>query len=137
MDALQEIHRVLLPTGSLGLIWNIEDYNQTKTYNCTTAWEGRLRDLIWTYEDSKPRFRNEKWRRVFEEQTRSTPIFTTKTANPLFSLPIGEKQIPFTVKMNREDLWKRWCTLSQIAVLEGEALKVCRRWDRPSTGNED
>lgn len=106
------------------MIWNIEDYNQTKSYNCTTAWEGKLRDLIWTFDDERPRFRHERWRQVFDRQTKSTPIFTTKAANPLFSLPIGEEQIPFTVSLSKEDLWKRWRTLSQIAILDGDDLEV-------------
>lgn len=83
-----------------------------------------MRDLIWTFDDDRPRFRHGKWRQVFDQQTKLTPILTTKSTDPLFSLPIGEDHIPFTVWLSKEDLWKRWRTLSQIAILEGEALKV-------------
>jgi hypothetical protein len=83
-----------------------------------------LKDLIWSLPNDQPRFRNGKWRDVFEDQVKSTPFTITTQADPLFSLPLGEDQIKWTVWLSEENLWKRFRTLSQLAVLEGHALDV-------------
>jgi hypothetical protein len=98
--------------------------NQTQEATKTTKWEGKLNDLIWTFEDDAPRFRNAKWQAVFENQIKSTPLTITAFASPLFSLPLGEDEVKWTVWLTKENIWKRFSTLSQIAVLEGEALEV-------------
>lgn len=74
-------------------------------------------------DDNSPRFRHEAWRKVFDDQLRTTP-FTIQSADPLFSLPLGEESEKFTHWLNRDDVWERFHTLSQIAVLEGEELEV-------------
>ncbi|KAF2842724.1 S-adenosyl-L-methionine-dependent methyltransferase [Patellaria atrata CBS 101060] len=121
-EALQEIHRVLKPDGCFGMIWNIEDYNQAQNTTVTTGWESKMRDFTWSLDDSQPRFRHEKWRDCFESQLKSTPLTVTLFANPLFSLPLGEHENKWTVWLTKDALWERYRTLSQVAVLQGEAL---------------
>lgn len=55
--ALDEIRRVLRPSGVLGLIWNVRDD--------TPAWSRALTELLAPYEGETPRFRSEAWRKVF------------------------------------------------------------------------
>jgi hypothetical protein len=98
--------------------------NQTQRAVKTTKWEANLNDFIWTFEDDAPRFRNAKWKAVFDNQIKSTPLTITAFASPLFSLPLGEDVVKWTVWLTKENIWKRFSTLSQIAVLEGEALEV-------------
>ncbi|MCJ1340466.1 hypothetical protein MMC09_005762 [Bachmanniomyces sp. S44760] len=124
--ALHEIHRVLVPGGSLAMIWNLEDYNAPRSWTPTTQWESKIKDITWRFDDNQPRFRHEKWREVFEKQLASTP-FTIQAANPLFSMPLGEETFKRTFWMTKEALWERYRTLSQIAVVKGEELNQVRR----------
>lgn len=98
--------------------------NQTKDAKATTVWEGKLQDFIWSFPFDKPRFRHGQWREVFENQIKSNPLSITTSADPLFSLPLGEDQIKWTVWLSRDGVWKRFRTLSQVAMLEGEELEV-------------
>lgn len=75
--------------------------------------------MIWTFDDSSPRFRHEKWRQVFEDQS-------TSGQSPLFSVPLNEAALEFTSWLSKEDLWGRLRTLSQLAILEGEELQKVR-----------
>nr|POE63355.1 putative methyltransferase-like c25b8.10 [Quercus suber] len=121
MDSLREIHRVLKPHGCLGLIWNIESYNAPRDHKASTTWEAKAHDLIWSFDDNEPRFRHEQWRKVFDEQTKSTPLsLLVADDDQLFALPLGETIEPFEVHLTRDKIWERFSTLSQIAVLEGE-----------------
>ena len=144
MNALKEIARVLQPTGVLGMIWNIDDCkssaiviifvaritnyadNAPKSWEFHSGWESKMRDLIWTFEDDQPRFRHEKWKKVFDDQNSGNPL-TLHFADPLFSLPIGEGSVEFENWLSKEDIWRRFRTLSQIAVLEGEELDRVRK----------
>jgi SAM-dependent methyltransferase len=117
-EALAEIARVLRPGGVLGLIWNIEDYNNTldhaSPHPWTLAWRRHLFSLD-TPADSV-RFRNEKWRAIFQE------------ANIPFST-LTERTETWTRALGEEELWARLRTLSQIAA-QGEGsveLKESRR----------
>lgn len=47
-------------------------------------------------------------------------------SNSLFSLPLGEDNVKWTVWLEKEELWKRLRTLSHVAVLEGEKLEVSK-----------
>lgn len=98
--------------------------NQTRDFASSTSWEARLKDILWSYDDGKPRFRHERWRNVFDEQIRSGPLSITLTANPLFALPLGEHRHRWTVWLTREAIWNRFRTQSQIAVLPDEESRV-------------
>lgn len=89
----------------------------------TTNWEPQIRDLTWTLDDDLPRFRHEQWRRCFDDQLASTP-FSVTSADPLFSLPLGEGSVKFETWLSRDSIWKRYKTLSQIAVLGEEKHEV-------------
>jgi len=126
MNALKEIYRVLQPTGVLGMIWNIEDYNAPRSWDITPGWETVMRDVTWTFDDNLPRFRHQRWKDVFDEQNRSDPL-RLQFADPMFGLPIGESSVNFETWLSKEDVWKRYRTLSQIAVLSGEELEKVKK----------
>ena len=56
-DALAEIHRVLVPGGMLGLIWNVRDQS--------VDWVAELTRIMEPYEGDAPRYDRDEWRRVF------------------------------------------------------------------------
>lgn len=91
-----------------------------------TGWEASVRDLTWTFDDNKPRFRHEQWRQVFDDQLKTNPP-SINAADPLFSMPLGEGSVPFEILLSKEDVWKRYRTLSHIAVLEGEELRQTKK----------
>ena len=90
-----------------------------------TGWEARVRDLTWTFDDNKARYRHEQWRQIFDEQLESNPL-SINAADPLFSMPLGENSVPFEIWLSKEDIWKRYRTISHISVLEGEQLERTR-----------
>lgn len=55
--ALAEIHRVLKPGGSLGLIWNVRDE--------TCNWVAALTKIMTPYEGDVPRYHTGQWRALF------------------------------------------------------------------------
>ena len=124
MDSLREIHRVLDPHGGLGMVWNMDDYNSARGFEPTTTWEAKVHDLTRTFEDRLPRYRHEKWREVFDEQVKSTPLSLFAAGDQLFSLPLGEHHEKFEVRLSKEEVWERYNTLSHISVLEGEEREV-------------
>jgi hypothetical protein len=115
------------------MIWNVEDYNTPRSSNTVGSWEAQLRDHLFALDDviddHQPRFRHDLWRKVFEDQISSTPITAALVGktNSLFSLPLGEQQVKWTVWLEKEALWRRFSTLSHVAVLEGEKLEVSDR----------
>jgi len=121
-DTLQEIHRVLKPAGTLGLIWNVEDYNSRYDWKPSTVWEGTMKNITWSLDDNKPRFRHDAWKDVFEARLKSTPL-TIFAANPLFSLPIGTDSLKWTVWLSKDAIWDRFHTISHIANLDSEKLQ--------------
>ena len=56
-EALAEIARVLVPGGTLALVWNVRDES--------VPWVRKLTGLIDPYEGDAPRFRSGTWRTVF------------------------------------------------------------------------
>lgn len=60
-ESLKEIHRVLKPKAALALIWNQRDER--------VDWVKALADYIVQYEADTPRFHNQQWKKVFEQQT--------------------------------------------------------------------
>ena len=97
--------------------------NAPLSWTPTTGWEAKLKEIIWSYDDKTPRFRHEVWRKVFDEQLKSSP-FTIQSADPLFSLPLGEESEKFVVWLDKDAIWERFHTISHIAVLEGNELEV-------------
>ena len=91
-----------------------------------SGWEAAARDLTWTFDDHKPRYRHEEWRQVFDDQLKNNPL-SINAAEPLFNMPLGEGSVPFEIQLSKDDVWKRYRTLSHIAVLEGEELEVTRK----------
>ena len=79
---------------------------------------------MWTFNDQEPRFRHEKWRAVFDEQLKSTPLTIQVFANPIFSLPLGEHEEKWTNWLSKEAVWGRFQSISYIARLEGRELEV-------------
>ncbi|TVY71263.1 putative methyltransferase-like, partial [Lachnellula suecica] len=122
-DSLKEIHRVLKPGAAFGMIWNIEDYNAPKEWPSKSKWEQNLKDIIASLEDGHPRFRHQKWKQAFEKHQETTPLQALKdtfTHNmPVFSLPLGEEDVEWTIYLKDEAVWDRYSTLSQIANLQG------------------
>ena len=55
--ALTEIHRVLKPSGKLGLIWNVRDES--------VDWVAAITQIITPYEGDAPRYYKGEWRRAF------------------------------------------------------------------------
>lgn len=124
-DALKEIHRVLRQHGSLGMVWNVDDNNAPRGHEPSTSWETKTHELIWSFENSEPRYRSERWRKVFEDQVKSLPLsLVTAGDAQLFTLPLGEHREPYEVRLSKDKIWERFSTLSQIAVLEGKEREV-------------
>lgn len=95
--SLREIHRVLQPHGALGLVWNIEYYNAPREHEAPTVWERKVQDLTWQFQDEHARFRHQKWREVFEKQSKATPMSLLVAKEQLFALPLGEASEPLEV----------------------------------------
>lgn len=55
--ALQEIRRVLKPSGHLGLVWNIRD--------AATPWVARVIAIMAPYDPGTPDYESQAWRMVF------------------------------------------------------------------------
>ncbi|KAL8849273.1 MAG: hypothetical protein Q9221_005743 [Calogaya cf. arnoldii] len=140
-DALEEIYRILIPGGNFGMVWNVEDCtisrsspqrlimlngtidNAPESWKPTTEWEATMKEIMWSYNDQRPRFRHDLWRNVFDKQLSSNP-FTIQAADPLFSLPLGEGSAEFIHWLHPDAIWERFHSLSQIAVLKGDELAV-------------
>jgi len=62
---------------------------------------------------------------VFERQLDKNPLHAIRDVlsdkMPLFSLPLGEDQVKWTVWLSEDAVWLRLRTLSQISLLEGQA----------------
>ena len=78
---------------------------------------------MWSHSDSNPRFRHSEWPKVFDEQLKTTPA-TIFGAEPLFSLPLGEHAVKWSVWMSKEAVWSRFSTISHIANLKGREIEV-------------
>ncbi|SPN96934.1 uncharacterized protein DNG_00453 [Cephalotrichum gorgonifer] len=130
-DALREIRRTLKPDSSIGVIWNIEDYNKPASWPASTPWEQKLNDLIFGLKhDGNPRFRDEGWKAVFLEQD-------VEGAERLFATPLVEKSFRWTVRLTDDAVWLRIKTLSQVALLEGEAKEDFERRLREILGSKE
>lgn len=97
--------------------------NSPKDYEATTPYETKLQQNTWSLDDGAKRFRHMEWLKVFDEQLKSSPL-SIQSADPLFSLPLGEHADTWEVWLSKEDVWSRYYTLSHIANLKGEQLEV-------------
>jgi SAM-dependent methyltransferase len=58
--ALGEIHRVLIPGGRVGLVWNVRDES--------VDWVAAITEIITPYEGDAPRFYKGDWRKPFSSR---------------------------------------------------------------------
>jgi SAM-dependent methyltransferase len=97
--APSEIHRVLVPFGSLGLVWNDRDDS--------APWVARLTELMQPYRGDTPSFRNGNWRRGLD----ATDLFT----------PLRRLEFRYEQEMTVDGLVDRVLSVSFMAALpEGE-----------------
>jgi SAM-dependent methyltransferase len=124
LDALASISRALKPNASLGLIWNVEDYNNTLRHPSPHPWTLTLRRLLFALDAQSPadtpalRFRNETWRRVFAPGSGGADRFFA---------PLREEEFAWTTHVDADGLWARFRTLSQIAALDGAELADAKK----------
>lgn len=135
-DALREIHRVLVPGGVLGLVWNEEDCKSSSCTHCArwsawpqlltlpacpdgsptditpaTDWERRIRDVVWAMDQKQNGFHVATWPRIFDNQL-------------LFSKPLNSESFRWTVWLSRQEFWARFRTMSFIASLDEDEKDV-------------
>ena len=100
-------------------------------YLSTTKWEQKVKDIIASLDDGHPRFRHMTWKQVFEKQQDTTPLQTLKDAfsghMPMFSLPLGEEEVKWTVWLTDEAVWSRYATLSMIANVDEDRKAEIRK----------
>jgi SAM-dependent methyltransferase len=96
--AVEEIRRVLKPSGRLALLWNVRDESE--------EWVARLTEIIDRYESGAPRERTGEWRRAFS----GSSAFGT-----LHQLRFGHHQ-----RLDRAGLLDRVASMSFIAILPPE-----------------
>jgi hypothetical protein len=105
--------------------------NGPKAWQTTSRWEQKLKEIFSGLEDGLPRFRDLRWKEIFEAQLDTTPLQTLKSTFsqdfPQFSLPIGEEEVKWTVFLTDEGVWSRYSTLSQIANQEEGKKEEIRR----------
>jgi SAM-dependent methyltransferase len=99
---LAEIHRVLRPGGSLGLLWNMRDES--------VAWVQKLSEIIDPHEEGVPRYRSMEWRRAFEEARSFSPLESAR--------------FPHTHSTTRESIVDRVASISFIAALPQPAREI-------------
>ncbi|KAL3417268.1 methyltransferase C25B8.09 [Phlyctema vagabunda] len=130
-ESLRDIHRVLTPGGTFGMIWNAEDYNGMKDWEPTTKWEEKLKVIVNGLDDGLSRFRDGDWKKVFEDQQKTSPLQALKDTFmhqlPQFSLPLGEESVGWTVWLSEQAIWDRYSTLSHIANTRGSQREQIHR----------
>ena len=72
--ALAEMHRVLVPGGGLGLVWNARDRS--------SAWVAEMADIVDAYGNAIRRHETEEWRDAFDGATGFSPLEMTLFPNP-------------------------------------------------------
>ena len=65
-EALEEIHRVLRPGGSLGLLWNVRDES--------VRWVAELTAIMEPYRGAAPGYRSGAWQDAFARTALFTPL---------------------------------------------------------------
>ncbi len=64
--AIREIHRVLVPGGALGMVWNVMDRD--------VEWVDRLQTLIQTWRGENPWYSGHTWREAFRDSHLFAPV---------------------------------------------------------------
>jgi SAM-dependent methyltransferase len=79
--ALDEIHRVLRPSGHLVTVWNVRDDS--------VEWVAALNELLEPYAGTSPRYRDMGWRRAINSDARFGSVDEWRIANPIPTTPEG------------------------------------------------
>jgi SAM-dependent methyltransferase len=79
--ALEEIHRVLRPYGSLGLMWNVMDRE--------VGWVDALQEIIHRHRGSGPWYAAGEWRSAFDDQPWFGPLRDATVRNSQVVTPEG------------------------------------------------
>ena len=105
--ALAEFHRVLVPGGGVGLIWNVRDRRM--------PWVAAFDALVDAVDAERPDHQTGKWRAAFERTT-------------LFG-PLREREVAYSQTLTPDDIVERAATVSSIASLPaGEREAVLDRF---------
>jgi SAM-dependent methyltransferase len=94
--AMDEIHRVLRPDGTVGLVWNVRDES--------VDWVRQATKILDRYDDRGPRYRSGAWREAWNQ----TPGFT----------PLEKQSFSFVQRLDRSTALDRFTSVSFIASLE-------------------
>ena len=114
--------------------------NQPKDWPTRSSWARVLNDINFSLDDGHNRFRSGlQWREVFEKQVADEEGASSdgQPQLPLFSYPLGDAKIPWTVWLSEEALWSRYNTLSHIARLDGEAKEKVLRVFKDAMKGDD
>ncbi len=93
--ALAEIHRVLRPSGGLGLVWNAMEVD--------VEWVAVLRELVHAVRGSEPQYGRSPWRDAFA----SSGLFT----------PLTERTFAFVQELDEDGLVDRVTSTSYVGAL--------------------
>jgi len=105
--ALAEFHRVLVPGGRLGLIWNVRDRR--------AAWVAAFDALLDGVDPERPDHQTGKWRAAFDR----TALFAR----------LVERDVEHTQTLSPSEISDRAATVSSIAALpDGERERVLDRF---------
>lgn len=96
--AMQEMHRVLRPGGTVGLVWNVRDES--------VDWIHQETVIMDRYDGRGPRYRRGAWREAWAH----TPGFE----------PLQKQSFSFVQRLDRDTALDRFTSISFIASLEGE-----------------
>jgi SAM-dependent methyltransferase len=94
--AMEEMHRVLRPGGTVGLLWNARDES--------VDWVHRATEILDRYEDRTPRYRRGAWRQAWDR----CPGFG----------PLEKLSFPFVQRLDRRTAIERFTSVSFIASLD-------------------
>ena len=96
--AMAEMHRVLRPGGTVGLVWSVRDES--------VDWVHQVTVILDQYDPGSPRFRKGNWREVWAR----TPGFE----------PLQRQSFPFVHRLDRQTTLARFTSVSFIASLTPE-----------------
>ena len=97
--------------------------NSGRTWKSTTIWEDKLKEIIRLNDVEDARAGHKKWQDLFERPSKA-PGYPKGAAQSLFSVPVENSMILWTVWMSKNDIWNRYKTLSQIASLDAKGQEV-------------